>query len=137
MAIRSNITRSGSPPEISGASISHGDPKPMLMQTQTAEVNFHQIEDTELQSLVNLNAPVSFGLATTAAGAFVGLLPTVIPAASKVYTEGKISTPDLVYIISAAVSLVCTIIFGCLSAGGLSAGKKRIIEIRNRPRRQL
>ncbi len=63
---------------ISDAKVSSGNTGISLLQSSPGSVKFHRIEDRELEAMVNMNSPLTFGICTTAAGAFLGLIPSVV-----------------------------------------------------------
>jgi hypothetical protein len=48
-----------------------------LLETRPDSITWHMIWDHELDRLVNISRPITLGVATTLAGAFLGLLPSV------------------------------------------------------------
>ena len=135
MADEPKISSHAPSPEIVGSKVISGSMRPMMTQTQTEAVNFHQIEDNELDKLINISSPVSLGVCTMTAGGFIGLLPTITPSMIKVYKDGAISIIDLFYIIVATVCLIMTIIYGLKSSKELISSKHAVDDIRKRPKK--
>jgi hypothetical protein len=120
----------------SAASAGANTPGIQLLGSQPAEVKFHLVEDSELGTLGDLGHQWSFGTLTTSAGAFLGLLPTVVPV-----IENSSETPPgidgIAFIFIAGGCLVAAIISAIITGRNYTKGSEILRAIRARPMHRL
>ena len=102
-----------------------------VMRTDPQQIMLHTIEDHQLTTLTNMSRPYSLGFATTALGAALGLIPTVLAIVSR--RSAGLAMSDIWTLLLFGGCIVAAVIFGWAAWGGISEANKTIRDIRSRP----
>jgi hypothetical protein len=109
----------------------------LITHTTPESIQFHLVEDHELETLMNLSLPLSFGVCTTALGAALGFTPDAIGVITDVKEASPVSVADLATSFIWIGCLVTFVITGLFTIGGARQTRTVLNNIRSRPRNPL
>jgi len=116
------------------ASTAEGEtPGILVSQTYPPSVRRHTVEDYELEVLGNVSHSISFGVSTTALGAFLGMTPNAIQIISRSKDGLSVSLPDLFVSLIWVACGVAFLITGVFALKDIQNARNALANIRARP----
>lgn len=108
--------------------------------TFPATVEYHAVEDGELDRLMKLEKPISFGVCLTSAGVAVGTFVPALPVWEALLagsTVAQVAIGDVAYAVICAATAVLAVATGIVAARGKSDAQRALEGIRARPKVSL
>lgn len=102
--------------------------------TMPANLNFHMVQDYELDKLAASSTPTAFGFATFVGGAVLGYVPQMLELKEKFDNQMPIAGREWALALLAAFGLGISIICGISAFLSWSSSADIIAEIRKRPK---
>ena len=109
----------------------------VITHTTPESIQFHLVEDHELETLMNFSLPLSFGVCMATLGAFLGFTPDAIRVIMNVKETSPVSVVDLFTSFIWIGCLVTFVITGLFTLGRLRQTRAAFNNIRSRPRNPL
>lgn len=103
-----------------------------LYSTHPSTLVYHWIWDYELGKLVNISRPITLGMAFLFAGAFLGLLPSLIAALEKIGKGAPLSPGDLFLCMLFAICMASALICGFFAYRGQRDAEEICADVRAR-----
>ena len=119
----------GGPASAAGSSIK-------VFQTVPTSINVHMIEDHQLDTLANVSKPLPLAVAGVAAGAVLGLLPSLLAAVCAIGTAG-FGVEQALYVGLEPILLFVAVYFGISAYRGDQRARQLVDQIRSRTRQPL
>ena len=97
------------------------------------QLEYHAVEDGELERLIKIQRPVFGGAALMALGVLLGVLPEAMNTVDKAIQE-SLTIGEVLYLIMAPAMLAVVVCAGIIAFVGKSEGVKALEAIRVRPK---
>ena len=124
-------TEPTAPPELPPGSENLHLPGLPVNVTAPASITLHLIEDQELDKLTSVSRPLYLGLATTALGGALGLIPSILDALDRLAVN-KVKVGDFVVLLTCGACVAVAISCGFVAAQALTDARVMKAEIRSR-----
>lgn len=106
-------------------------------ETGPDSITWHKIWDHELDKIASISNPVALTIASTAAGAFVGLLPSAAEAISVAKSTAGFGLANVAVLIAWAVCFTLSVTVGYSAFQGHKDTTKTLSGIRERAKKRL